>query len=154
MVWESDSRVFTLAWRHWRCMKGQERGWYDHKCVLGNLIWPHVSSWFRGTTRGKSSVGSIWQLFGHQQGYDSMRERKGMRGTGPEKIKRTWYCLFGDVRNSIDRKIQSLGVQQEREKGGEVGLLARWKWVSLSFSLVDFDASEGCAGGVHLEIGD
>lgn len=34
-----------------------------------------------------------------------MRERKGMRGIGLEKIKRIWYCLFGDVRNSIDRKI-------------------------------------------------
>ena len=29
--------------------------------------------------------------------------------------------LFGDVRDSTDRKIQSLGVQQERGKFEEVG---------------------------------
>lgn len=75
-----------------------------------------------------------------------MRERKDMRGSGLEKIKKVWYCLFEDVRDSIDRKIQSLGVQQEREIWTRSGYQQ-----DESFCLVHFDASEGHAWDVHLE---
>ena len=40
-------------------------------------------------------------------------ERKDLRGIGPEKNKKD-LVLLGDVKDTIERKIQSLGVQQEK----------------------------------------